>query len=657
MRGFVAVFEREIVERRLLPLAALALGIVALAAPLLPGMPAASPSEVRSGVALGLALIVSLVLAMALGGSVIARDLGERRLGFYFARPLSGAAIWAGKLAAAAVLAAGAGALVLLPVSLLGEIPDPSGYWGSFNTGGAALGRLGLSTAWLGVILLAVLVSHTAGVILRSRSPWLLLDLAALSVTVAIGWTCLEILTRDGAGFSIGFRPGASRAFPVLQYVEGMVAVVTLLALAAAGAAQVIRGRTDLRRGHRILSVILWSALLPAALVLVGYTRWFESPSPEDLVSVEGVVAAPAGPWIALYGQAAHRGGYLPGFLLDAGSGRFVRAGFGVGSWDRGQPARVRFSADGTQAAWLEISGDPTRSETLDLLTLDLRRPGARPRPAQISLKRSLASFALSRDTRRVAAIQDRRWIVAEAGSGRLLASAPLGNDYHQQETLVFAEPGRVRRYTLDASWGPRARRGQRVTLSISELDVATGKVTTAEEIQEEVEGRPTWTVGPSADRGLLRGSNTLQLRDGATGKLVADVGGDGARASFLPDGRIAVLDRGGDGSDLRLLDPANGAELRRFHFPAVHTVLIADQPSPGHVRVVTRGPKGTSPWQLWTLDLATGEAHLGPRLALTSLPFQGTGPWRSLRGDGVVWFDPWNARSVVVLRAGLPAA
>ena len=85
----------------------------------------------RSGVALGLALIVSLVLAMALGGSVIARDLGERRLGFYFARPISGGAIWAGKLAAAAVLAVGAGVLVLLPASLFSGLPDPTGYWGS----------------------------------------------------------------------------------------------------------------------------------------------------------------------------------------------------------------------------------------------------------------------------------------------------------------------------------------------------------------------------------------------------------------------------------------------------------------------------------------------------------------------------------------------
>jgi hypothetical protein len=657
MRGFVAVFEREIVERRLLPLSALVLGLVPLAAPLLPGMPPSPPALVRSSVALGLALIVSIVLAVLLGGSIVARDLGERRLGFYFARPLSGGAIWSGKMAAAAVLAAGAGALVLLPVSLIGDVPDPSGYWGSFLTGGALLGRPGLAAVWLGVILLAVLASHTAGVIFRSRSPWLLLDLAALSVTMAIISLCLEILTRDGAGLVIGFRPGPPPVFPLLQYVEMVVYGVALLALAAAGVAQVTRGRTDLRRGHRILSIVLWSALLPAALALAAYTRWFETPSPQDLVSVEGVVAAPAGPWIALYGQAAHRGGYLPGFLVDAGSGRFVRAGFGLGSWDRGQPARVRFSADGAQVAWVEISGDPARSENLDLSTLDLRRPGARPHPVPIALKRSLSSFALSRDARYVAAIQDRRWIVAEAGSGRLLVSAPLGNDYHQQETLVFAGPGRIRRYTLDAVWGPRAARGLRVTLSVSELDVATGKVTTAEEIQEEVAGRPTWTVSPSADRGLLRGSNTLQLRDGVTGKLIADLGGDGARASFLADGRIALLERGADGSDLRILDAAAGAELRRFHFPAVHTVLVADEPSLNRVRVVTRGPRGTEPWQLWTLDLLSGEAHPGPRLALTSLPFRKAGSWRPLRGDGVVWFDPWTARTTVVLRTGLPAS
>ncbi len=201
---------------------------------------------------------------------MIARDLGERRLGFYFARPISGGAIWAGKMAAAAVLAAGAGALVLLPVLLTGNAPDPSGYWGSVMTGGP-LSMPWLALGWLGVILLALAAANAAGVILRSRSPWLLLDLAALSVTAATTWTCLEILTRAGAGLTtwMGISgPDPTMRVALLQDVEAVVAGVVLIALAAAGAAQVLRGRTDLRRGHRSLSIVLWGVLLPASLVL-----------------------------------------------------------------------------------------------------------------------------------------------------------------------------------------------------------------------------------------------------------------------------------------------------------------------------------------------------------------------------------------------------
>ena len=657
MRGFLAVFEREIVERRLLLAAALVLGLVPLLLPLLPGMPALRPAELRSGTALCLALILSFALAILLGGSVIVRDLAERRMGFYFARPLSGAAIWAGKLAAAAALTLGTGLLVLLPTILVGNPPDPSGYWGT--SPGVFQSGFSLAVAWLGILLLTLTAAHAVSVMVRSRSLWLLLDLAALGVTASVAGTCLLVLARSGAGLPISywqrFGPGPVGGVTVLLSIEILVGLVTLLGLTVASGAQVTRGRTDLRRGHRALSIVLWSSLLPASLLLAGYTRWFLAASPEDLRSVDWTLGSPTSPWIAVQGRAVHRGGYRPGFLFDVGSGRFVRAGFGLTSLDG--PPLVRFSTDGRRAVWLESSDARMLSgNDLELRTLDLRRPGASPQTTRVLLRGGVSAFALSPDGRRVAAVHDHRLTVDEIDSGRLLASAGVERDeYHEVRRLAFAGPDRVRLYDLDFTFAPQPSASRGMILAISELDIATGKLTTTR-LEEPVDGLSTWIVGPSADRVLLRERHTLQLRDGATGKLIAELGGEGARASFLSGGRIAVLTRETAGSDLRILDAAAGAELRRFHLPEVRTLLVADQPGPQTVRVVTRGPKGSSPWQLWTLDLSSGQAHSGPRLALTTLPFEGAGAWPPRRGsDGMVWFDPVNAREVVVLRDGLP--
>jgi hypothetical protein len=256
---------------------------------------------------------------------------------------------------------------------------------------------------------------------------------------------------------------------------------------------------------------------------------------------------------------------------------------------------------------------------------------------------------------RLVAWVQADRLTVAEVSSGRLLASVLLPDKFRLVETLAFSGPHSLRLYGLDSFWTTRISRPHQVKLSIATVDVTTGKLSN-EEILETVEGHATWTVSPTADRGLLRAGKMLQLRDGATGKLVATLGGEGTRASFLPDGRIALLERSPQGSDLRVLDAATGAELRRFQFPAIRTVLVADQPRPDLVRVVTRGPGGSAPWQLWTLHLSTGDAHPGPQLALTSLPFEGVGPWPQKQGsDGVVWFNPGSAREAVVLSATVP--
>ena len=284
---------------------------------------------------------------------MIARDLAERRLGFYFARPLSGSAIWAGKLAAAAALTVGAGLLVLLPATLVGGPPDPSGYWGTST--GVFRSGFDLAVIWFGILLLTLSAAHAVSVMVRSRSPWLLLDLAALGVTSSVAGICLLILIRKGAGLPIYHwqrsGPGPAGGPTLLLYVEILVALVALLGLTVASGAQVTRGRTDLRRGHRTLSIVLWSLLLPASFLLAGYTRWFLAVSPEDLVSVNSTMGSPASPWIAVQGRAAHRGGYRPGFLLDVGSRRFVPAGFSLTS-STALPSCVSRRMDGERSGW-----------------------------------------------------------------------------------------------------------------------------------------------------------------------------------------------------------------------------------------------------------------------------------------------------------------
>ena len=64
-----------------------------------------------------------IALAIGLGASVIGEDLAERRLGFYFSRPLSGWAIWASKNLAAILITLGTGLVFVLPVALLSGQP------------------------------------------------------------------------------------------------------------------------------------------------------------------------------------------------------------------------------------------------------------------------------------------------------------------------------------------------------------------------------------------------------------------------------------------------------------------------------------------------------------------------------------------------------
>lgn len=635
MKALLAVTGRELAERRLLFLAALLLGLLALAAPWLPGLEGSHPAELRGGMAVGLALIASSVLALVLGSLIIARDLGERRLGFYFARPLPGWAIWGGKMLAATLLSLGAGALVLLPALLAGGKLDllDAGRDAGFDpdSGGVSLALL----APLGVFLLLVL-AHAGSVMVQSRSPWLLLDGAALILIGITLWTTGQALLRNGA---VDCLLWAGMGFLVATLVAGMMA----------GLVQVTRGRTDLHRGHRLLSLTLWGLLGIATLGCVTYARWVLAVVPEDLVSITNVVPSPVGSWIGLQGRAAGRGRFRPIFLFDVTSGRFVRLeGAFQGYWWK-QPA---FSADGRHAVWLRY----LQEGGYDLFRVDLSRPEAGSTQTRIAYPDLPQELALEPDGSRVAAVLGNRVTVADLDTGRLLASVALPEELRSGDVhLRFPEPERVRIFHASII----EERGWR--LSVTDLEVASRRSVPvssldfagmAGEFNLRLEGRYAAVWQPWIQRFLVG--------DLMTKRVVALSASDSSPGVFLQEG-IAVVEKGKDGPGrkqitLRILTP-DGTERFRTDIPGSH-IRLGARIAPGLLPVATNDtifPLVSREWTLWTVDLKTGGVrrigHGVPVIEASQEPGEIGGRLFSLGSGELALLDPATGELRTLLR------
>lgn len=639
MKAFAAVLRRELAERWLIPVAAILLGLVPLAAPFLPVQGYRGP-DLRAGTALALALIVSYLLAVVLGSSVLARDLGERRLGFYFSRPLPGWAIWGGKLAAAFVLALGSGFLVGLPSLLLGDRLDPAGL--SWKSGLAA--NLGL---WAGSVSLLIVLANAAAVMIRSRSPWLLLDLGAATALTAVLWVQMSRLAAAGA-------------YGAVMQVQTALLVLLPVILAAASAVQVLRARTDLRRGHRLLSLTLWGLLGLTALAISGYGRWVLAASPEDLFTFRFVVPAPAGTWIAVAGPAERRAGFEPAFLLDTRTGRSFRisASFWTyGSWDG--PV---FSGDGRRAVWLEH--ERGRMVPVYVRKLDLDRPGARPSPVPIVFAESgPQGFSLSHDGRRLAVIHRERILVMDLATGRVLASVPVpAGGKTWEDRLRFLASGALRFYGLrglrEMGEGEEERE-----LRVIDLDPGTGKVLRS--LSLPASGELISDLSPDGNRLLLHTrsltltSSRARIVDLTTGESspITTQAVTGS-AAFLDGDRVMVTERGGGKAVLRLLD-TRGTELRRYEVPA-DRLRLGGRPAPGFL-VLSILPPGSrrSDWAsrrclLLDLDRGTWRSLVAGMVpaAWTDLPpgSLGTRLFFQDRG-GLVEVDPATGRQRVILR------
>jgi hypothetical protein len=655
MKGFVAVARREILQHRDVFLAALVAGILAAGTPLMPfvGGPA---RDIREAASAAVAILFGVGVSFALGSSVLAREIATRRIGFDFARPVSSAGIWAGKLGGVAVLAGGALLVTAIPGLLVNG--------GTVSRGIGLLLVSGLGTA-IGLLPIA----HALGIVFRSRTPWLAADLALLVVTAGVVALTVRFLLQEIA------LTAARRGFIALCSLVLAAAVV-------AGFAALARGRTDILAAHRAFSRVFWPATLTAAALFAAYAGWTVSIAPRDLDGIRAL-PAPRGDWTRISGSARWRNDYEPLFLFQTSTGRSVK--LKAGYWNAGAWNPLLFSADGHVAVWLEggysapvfsVLGLPelaaNRFQPMQFYRLALDDPSARPRPTGILIPSFPRAWAVSGDGSRIAIVSAGEGVrnlvsVHELSTGRLLASAAMPPQIRIR--MAFQAPGRLRLYAEESSEGGAVNEVIRQVL-VYDFDVAAKKLTEVGRT-ETFRGSLALQKSPDGSRFLLiapRERTTTLYEDPSGRRLsILSSGGKWSRhAVFLGDGRIASPEGNATGTRIRVFS-SDGDEQKviPIRVGPGWRIGLGGEISAGSLVVASRPEKAA--WndsEIILVDTRTGQSrgvarNLSPVTASAfmqddsaSWPAAGSEATRLFYGSGgsLIHLDPVTGQRRVIL-------
>lgn len=440
MNGTLVIARREVVEKKFVFLTAVALAILPFAAALLPVRQMVGARGVIVSVAVCVAVAFTLGLALVLGSSMVGRELTERRLSFYFARPVSALSIWFGKLGAALFTLLASLAIILVPSMIIAR-----NEWNQTFSGarGPLIGGV------IGIAVLLLLFAHVLSTVIRSRSPLVAADFvlaagAAMAVFFLIRplffGMAVHLINRLNIALLIGFA----------------VAVV------AAGAWQLADGRTDRRRSHAALSRVFWATIVAMLAIAAGFVAWVVAATPDDLVADTSFHQAPQGNWALISGIAAHRDDYRAGFLYDLTSGRYTRMSGGDIIW-----GQTGFNRTGTMAT---VDRVVTGGKHTQLVLLPLDREGVKPIETDLTFG-FRTDHVLSDDAQRVAYLDAGIVSVYDLASKRSLASVRLPAQPRRWVRMFFVSPDVVRLYVGSVA-GPAG------TVDAYELQVPTRALT-----------------------------------------------------------------------------------------------------------------------------------------------------------------------------------
>lgn len=543
MSATLVIFTRELREKSRLFLVCLVMAAVPFLATLLPSA-RGQRADVIAIVGGFLAASIGLGVALAMGNSVLSRDLAERRMSFYFAKPVRPGALWLGKAAASLVTALFCFGVIAVPAMLFAG-PSWDRRW---------LGGVAPLLAGALAICVFFFAMHALATVTRSRSPLLALDFLFLIVTA-------------GALLMIVWPVVLGGAFEVSKVLAVAIAVAVLIVLAIAPVWQLEHGRTDIRRSHAAFSRFFWPAIGVVLLVSGGYVWWLVSAEPEDLDQISTVEQPARGTSVLVTGTSQGRGDYQASFLIDRATGRYERLG-SPPWWG------IDASQDGKVLAWLQPAG------IFSMRQLELYANG---RGTGILVSPS-SHIVLSDDGTRVAADTGRMISVYEVATGKLLGSA-AGFDPRAQASMFFVDTDLLRIIEMSP-------------LRIAELDLRTRRLTRTGERSLETPRRRAVSVSGDATRMFVQGPNLII--DARTGATIAPVEPRHfVSASMLHDGSVAGISLE-NGPHLRLYAP-DGTPRHDIALTGERMVWIAAETETGKLILAARG--GT----MYVVDVAAG--------------------------------------------------
>ena len=515
MRAWLQVVWREWTECRLLVVGAFLLGWFPWAAPLLPGTDHLAPSDLRQAAAILILVLVTIGGVALFAPALLARDLTNRRLSFFLTRPLSAATLWSARVVATLS--------ILIAILILASLPTVITERDALNNldistdqSAAPLSALGefyslrsspdspralpiplLVLAVVLALLSALLVIHWLNVVIRSRSPWLLMDIITFALLGAALWTLRDRLL-------------SLQAYGAMVWIERVWWIGLPLVLFWAGLRQVEVGRIDPLRSHRVFSSNAWSGLAVLTLATALYGLWITNGTVADLKSVIAVSPNPTGSHMVIGGTLRGRAGLQGTFVVPLGEEDGQGTAFSAGS---AIPSLFhwKWSGDGSRAVWARCKR--LVPALCEVWTQDLAA-GTEPRSTGIPIRSNYIRLALSHGGQLIALGDNNGVEVYATASGELIAAARTP----EVLDLDFLSSRRVRVLHFGED-GDLSRQVIRI------LDIDTKKNQVVGRIPGDVYGR-FYTISPDGSLFLFNSvvPRRLQLRDSLSGEVVSDL-------------------------------------------------------------------------------------------------------------------------------------